>query len=288
MKPDGVSLPDAEQLLEQLDALSLQAERLEQDLERSQRLATLGTLVGSIAHELNNLLTPVMSYAEMAISSPEDRGLTEKALRKAASGAQKASNITCAILGFLRDDKEDLSAPVLDCIEDAVECLVRDPSKDGVELVVVAPDDLCAGIQQVALQQVFMNLMLNAIEAMRPIGGGQLRIEARCSTWNTTEAPSLECVEIRVIDSGKGMPPELARHVFEPLNTTSGEANPGGKPSPQAAGVGLGLAICRQLVESAGGSIELSSKEGEGSSFVIRLPGARQRQMAPARNSAAA
>lgn len=263
-------------LLAQLEALERELEALRRQLDHSQRLATLGTIAGSIAHEFNNILTPVMSYAQMALASPQDQTLVGKALKKAMDGSERASKIASAMLGFVKTEDKG-PADVAADIHQALACLARDPARDGVRLQIEAPADIRAAISSVSLQHVLMNLAMNAIEAMKP-GGGVLAIRARgcdaadCSTWNTQEhgsppPPDGEWVLIEVQDDGRGVPPEVAARAFEPFVTTSHGAE-------GRQGHGLGLPICKRLVEDAGGSIQLLPGPAKGTIIRILLPAA--------------
>jgi len=191
-------LDNAHRLLARLDELEEELARVRHALEHHERLATLGTIAGLIAHEFNNILTPVMSYAQMALAAPEDRGLTTKALQKASEGAERASQIASAILGFVRDDNADVwskaratreaapdeapplppSADVLSAAHDAVACMGRDLSRDLINLTITGDAGLCAALKPLALQHILLNLILNARAAMLPLGG-DLTIEAR-------------------------------------------------------------------------------------------------------------
>lgn len=194
-------LDNAHRLLSRLDELETELSRVHHALEHHERLATLGTIAGLIAHEFNNILTPVMSYAQMALAAPEDRDLSTKALQKASEGAERASQIASAILGFVRDDNADVwskaramresepssqtpplppSADVLNAAHDAVACMGRDPARDLINLTITGDAGLCAALKPFALQHILLNLILNARSAMLPLGG-ELTIEAhRC------------------------------------------------------------------------------------------------------------
>lgn len=243
-------------------------------LDHSQRLATLGTIAGSIAHEFNNILTPVLSYAQMALASPNDANLVGKALRKAMEGSERASKIASAMLGFVKADDSGPSHVAQD-IQQALACLARDPARDGVRLQLDVPDDLLAWISSVSLQHVIMNLAMNAVEAMKP-SGGVLTIRAcaeakgGCSTWNSSASsspppPDSKWIQIEVQDSGRGVPAEVVSRAFEPFVTT-----PHGAAGRQ--GHGLGLPICKRLIEAAGGTIELRSSPGAGATVRMLLP----------------
>jgi signal transduction histidine kinase len=274
LAPACTASPDVDSLLAEIDGLR-------EALARSHRLALMGTLAGSIAHEFNNLLTPVMSYAEMALESPTDRKLTAKALERAYRGCDRASRIASAILAFSADRGGDSSgsADVSEAVRDAMLCLAQDPTRIGVEVRTELEPELRAGIGQVSLQQIVMNLVLNAIKAMRP-GGGTLSIrsrssgaaDAKCSTWNTCGS-----VIIEVEDTGCGIEPERIGRIFDPFVTKSAAGDP--------SGTGLGLTICKQLVETSGGRIEVSSQVSVGTRFTITLPLVTHAQM-PLRASA--
>jgi signal transduction histidine kinase len=233
--------------------------------ERIERLATLGTLAGAIAHEVNNLLTPVMSYAQMALASPEDAELCAKALQKAVEGAERASAAASSILGFIRGDEVN-AVHVGHALRDALGCLARDPSKDGITLEVRVPEDAWAAIAPVRLQQVLLNLLLNARKAIVP-RPGLIEVTAECSTWNTPTGTPCDGVEIVVRDTGCGMDAGLVERAFEPFVR-------GGERGGQGAGsgTGLGLPICRRIIEDSGGTIALESAPGLGTTVRIRLP----------------
>ena len=259
------------------DATDLRAEieSLRTAVARTHRLSMLGTLAGSIAHEFNNLLTPVKCYAEMALEAPGDKALTAKALERAQHGCDRASRIASAILAFAGERgspgglQEDRRAGVARAVREALLCLAQEPGRMGIELELRIDPELQAGIDQTALQQVILNLVLNAIKAMRSGGGGRLSITAWSSaaapplrlcgsTWNTGPGPQ---VFVEVADTGCGIDPSRLPHVFEAFVTGLG-------------GTGLGLTICKQLVEGAGGQIEVASQPGQGTKFTITLPSA--------------
>ena len=249
-------------------------ESLEKELAELQGLATLGTLAGAIAHEFNNILTPIVTFAEMALESPDDADLTQKALRKALEGSERASFIASALLGFARRDSEGEIAGVAEVIRDVRACLVRDPKQDGIDLKVDCPDGLSAAMSPGALHQVILNLVLNALEAMKP-AGGSLHFSAKLSTGNSPSGPNpgqrevvggFPTIEIEIADTGPGLPESVRSHLFEPFHR--GEVRPGGR-----RGSGLGLSVCKRLVDEAHGSIEARSSTS-GTTFAIRLPAA--------------
>ncbi len=258
-KPSAV--PAEQDVYARLQKAEADLDALRSELDHTCQLATLGTLTAGIAHEINNILTPVLAYAQLARSNPDDAALRAKALERTIAGVESASRITEAVLGFARSDDEAEHAVIVETIDSSLACLSRDPRRDGVRLVVDVDPAATVRIKPLALQQVLLNLILNSVSALhgKP---GELRIRAEERPDGTTL--------IRVCDSGPGIPSEIASTLFEPFVTTYGN----GKSSPTGhGGSGLGLAVCRRLIENNGGSIVLEQPtvQGQGASFAISL-----------------
>ena len=256
---------DPDELLRALDLAQTQIDDLGKQLEHAGRLALLGTLAATVAHEVNNLLTPAIGYAGLALKSLDDPrpdlDLVRKALVKARAGGEKAGRIGDAILGLARGPKSSTAAAPPACdvgevVDQAVLALGREPAKDGIALRRDVPAGLRAAVDAVQLEHVVLNLLLNARAAMLAPGGrrGTLAILAE------SDAGSLR---IDVADTGRGIPPERLPHVFEPFYS---DAPTGGN--------GLGLNLCRRIVERHGGRIDVQSTVGRGSTFTLRLPAA--------------
>jgi signal transduction histidine kinase len=219
-------------------------------------LATLGTIASIVAHEYNNILTPILSYAQLALAKPDNHELMRKAVERALAGAQRAAHISSSLLGFAREADGGDSANLRTVIDEAMGCLARDPRKDGIELTISVPD-LMLAISPLKLQQVLLNLFLNAKQAMRR-RGGKLKVLARLED---------QLAHIDVIDTGPGIPPEIADRLFQPFVTMRTNLESG-----EQQGTGLGLCICRDLVRHAGGDITVESTPGHGATFHITLP----------------
>lgn len=233
-------------------------EALKSQLAGLQHMANVGTVSHMIAHEINNLLTPLKSYASLALNHPEDTALAQKALQKAAAGCERASKVMQSMLA-LADGKaqEKKTSRLADLVKEIFACLCRDFSKDKILLDVRIPEDLTVWGVPVQIQQVMMNLILNARDAMLP-RGGVLSIQA---TQRADE------VEIIVADTGEGIPPAVLNSIFETFVTTKKE-----KSSAGYSGTGLGLAFCKMIVDGHGGCISVESTPGQGSRFRIILP----------------
>ncbi len=284
------------QAISSATSLQERLSELEVELERAGRLATLGMMAGAVAHEFNNLLTPVLSYAQLALNDLDDRELVEKALMRCVEGAEKAAAISSSMLGLVRPDDSAQRSDIADVVDHAIKSLSRHPRKDGIELVIDAPEDMCAGIRPIALEQIVLNLVINARSAIMP-DPGTIRVSCKRSTWNkvasklrtgsaSTAVPSFSafsrstspesapvdhqsnesCVVLQIMDTGRGIEPKVASRLFRPLETHSGTDADG------RTGTGLGLMICKRLIEEAGGAIGFKTAPGVGTSFTIALP----------------
>jgi signal transduction histidine kinase len=265
---------DLSDLLAQVEALQSQIDDMRKLLAESQRLATIGTIAAVIAHEFNNLLTPIVSYAHIGLQSIRsdnpDLGLIEKALGKASSGGEKAGRICASMLGLARGQSGFGPVEIYRLVEEVLSVLARDPAKDGINLKVNIQHDLKAMGDSVQLEQVLLNLLINARQAMLG-AGGSLSIRAE------PDADKAEVV-LCVSDTGSGIAPEHLSRIFEPFFTTKLPTAPVGsqgsnRNAPQT-GTGLGLAICKEIVEAHHGSISVDSAPGRGTTFIVRLPAA--------------
>ena len=234
------------------DILHLQVSQL-------QALANIGVATSMIAHEINNLLTPLSNYASLALANPDDNQLAVKALRKTESGCRRASEVMQAILAVANGEtQKKLDTPLLPLTDEIFNCLCRDFEKDGITLHLDIPSDIAVRAVPVEIQQVLMNLILNARDAM--LGrGGTLRITARRED---------DAVSISVSDTGGGIAPENIDHIFEPFFTTKKDP----KNASANSGSGLGLAFVKRVIDAHKGSITVNSEPGKGTAFLILLP----------------
>jgi signal transduction histidine kinase len=233
------------------------------ELEQTVRLATIGSMAAGVAHEINNLLTPVLAYAQMSQTDPE---LMPKAIEKTIAGVQTACQIVDAILGFARDSAEPGVACDIEAVLDAsLSCLARDLEKDRIVLIRDLETGLMPAIPPMILQQVLLNLVLNAREAILGAKGRRvLRVESR-----STPAGG---IEIRVSDTGPGISPAVAAKIFEPFITTKVPSRPAGDDTTiQTGGSGLGLSVCRHLLQKHAGTIEVDPTYTDGAMFHITL-----------------
>jgi signal transduction histidine kinase len=239
------------------------------EIQHIHRLATLGLMAAGVAHEMNNILTPVLAYAQLAQASPNDKALQEKAIEKAIRGVENATKIAQAMLGFAGAEHDSKTASVVDAVHAALECMGRDPSKDRIRLDVQVRPGASVKIGPLALQQVLLNVLLNACTAMRK-RGGDLKVSAIDRSDGTTV--------ISISDTGPGIPKDVVGRLFQPFATASIRSGSGAgstaRPPTRSAqsGSGLGLSICRRLIEDSAGTISIRTEPDEGTTVTIVLP----------------
>ncbi|HPC95522.1 MAG TPA: HAMP domain-containing sensor histidine kinase [Sedimentisphaerales bacterium] len=224
-----------------------------------QALANLGSATSMIAHEINNLLTPLANYAALAAKNPHDTDLVAKVLDKTVRNCERASKIMVSMLAMANGrPQEKHRAALRALVDDVFTCLCRDFNKDGITVRIEVPETVEIVCVPVQIQQVFMNLILNARDAMLP-GGGLLTISA-CEDGVQ--------VHIAVTDTGRGIPSGDLDSIFEPFFTTKA-----GQEGPATySGSGVGLAFCKRVVNAHGGEISAESCPGRGTTFHVRLP----------------
>ncbi len=236
-----------------------QNDALKSQLAQLQHLANIGTASYMIAHEINNLLTPLKNYAAVALNNPDDKALAEKSLQRVVRNCERASKIMESMLAVANGQtQEKKNARLLTLVEEIFTCLCRDFAKDGITVETCIAEDLTVWGVPVQIQQVLMNLILNARDAMLP-RGGILTIKATEKT---------DTVEIEVTDTGDGIEPADLKNIFGSFFTTKA-----GKNSPsEYSGSGLGLAFCKKIIDGHDGLISVESKVSQGSKFKITLP----------------
>jgi signal transduction histidine kinase len=224
----------------------------------AQKAATLGELLGTTTHEFNNALTTILNYAKMGLRH-RDTPTRDKALERILSAGTRAAKITASVLGMSRSGSTRLEPTNLELlIEDALVLLEREMTKYRVQVErEFAPvPKVSANPSQV--QQVLLNLLVNARQAM-PSGG---RLILRLA-----HDPITGIVDLMVRDTGCGMTPDVMRRMFDPHFSTKSGPDETGK-----GGSGLGLSACREIVEAHRGRIRVESAPGKGTAITIRLP----------------
>ncbi len=235
-------------------------ESRQNDLLQAKKLASVGTLVSGIAHELNNPLNNISLTAESMLEELEglSPGEMKDMLEDILAEARRASGVVKNLLDFSRRRSSEINEliDIKEVIEATLKLVKNQLMISDVQLIKNIPADL-PRIKGNAdnLKQVFINLFLNAIQAMPQ--GGYLKISA--------SEDERGYVVIKVEDSGVGIPPEVMERIFDPFFSTK----------PVGKGTGLGLSIVYGIVKKHGGYIEVKSKQGEGTLFTIFLPVAK-------------
>lgn len=244
---------------------------LETQFVQSQKMQAVGQLAGGVAHDFNNLLTAISGHCDLLLlrHDPGDPDFAD--LNQIAQNANRAAALVGQLLAFSR--KQTLRPELLDLSETLGDLSHLLGRLVGEQVTLdFACDPLVRPIRadRRQLEQVLMNLVVNARDAMLP-GGGRIRLEVGNLSLSgpmardNAELPPGEYVEIRVIDGGCGIPPEHLDKIFEPFFTTKGVGK----------GTGLGLSMCYGIVKQSGGYIFVDSTEGEGATFSLYFPAGR-------------
>ena len=237
-------------------------ESLEKDMVQLEALANLGSATAMIAHEINNLLTPLTNYAELSLKHIDDRELAERTLRRTAKNCKQAGKVMESILSLAKAGcGEKTETPLLPMVNAVFDCLCRDFTKDQITVEILVGADLQVYASPVQLQQAIMNLVLNAREAMIP-HGGKLTIFAEANSTDVT---------IKISDTGCGIEQSELNRVFDTFFTTKHKKIAGSEPG-RTAGTGLGLSLCKKVIDAHRGTITVDSHPGKGTTFTITLP----------------
>jgi signal transduction histidine kinase len=243
---------------EDVMAPATENDQLRQQLLQAQRLSSVGALASSVAHEFNNILTTIINYAKLALKPESDATARTQALEKILKGSQRAATIVSSMLGFARNNSTQREmTDVVALVEEVLLLAEKDLSKHRVQVETTFQGRPQAPVVPGQVEQVVLNLIINARQAMPR--GGRLRIDVRPN-------PHTQMVEVRVADTGVGIPLERLPLIFEPFYTTK-------EPDEHGhGGTGLGLSVCRQIIEQHHGRIRVESVVGKGSTFTVKLP----------------
>ncbi len=240
-------------------------EALMRQLEQRQRLESLGRLAGGVAHEFNNLLTVVHGSASLLLLEEDDPEKVEE-LRVIIDAAERSEQLTRKLLAMGKRQPLRLEVTGLDAIVRDAQALMRPVVPKGVELECSVEEGMRVRVDAAQVEQLLLNLVLNACDAMPEGGrvtvrGDAVELDERFAEEHVWARPGLYA-QVVVEDTGVGMEPELLARIFEPFFTTK----------PEEKGSGLGLAISRGVAEQHGGFLHATSVPGEGSRFALFLP----------------
>jgi len=235
---------------------------LEADLEQSERLASLGVLASSVAHEVGNPLASIITAVDGLLARlPPEAGAAPDEIRDYLEIVRKqvfrCHVVTQRLLGFARIPRgEDGVVDVAKAAREVLALVRHEARAQRVECEILAPDLVLATAPDMLLEQVFLNLVLNALKAMP--SGGQLVVQV---------SGEGDGVAVSFSDTGPGLTEEVGKHLFQPFRRSKQSRN----------GTGLGLFISQALMARAGGFIEVESRPGLGTTFTVRLRSAPQR-----------
>jgi signal transduction histidine kinase len=241
----------------EIDDLRAEVQMLRQQLMQAQKLVSIGALSSSMTHEFNNILTTVINYAKMGLRHklPADR---DKAFEKILAAGHRASRMTTGMLAFARakgDHREPTSLARI--VEDVLVLVEKDLQMHRIRLETKFDQEAWSEINVGQVQQVILNLIVNARQAMA--NGGNLTVTVRRNLEDGL-------AEVVVRDTGSGIPADKLPQLFQPFFTTK-------KPDEHGqGGTGLGLSLCKQVVDGHRGRIRVESTPGQGTAFSIRLP----------------
>ena len=231
-------------------------DELERRLVQADKLSSIGLLAAGVAHEVNTPLAVISTYAQMLAKQISGDDKQSRLLEKIARQTFRASEIVNSLLNFSRTQPvEFVEVDLNRVVQETITLIGHQLDKAGVKVEMSLEDDLppLRG-NSGKLQQVFLNLFLNARDAME--GGGTLRVR----TWSGADG-----IYAEVLDNGQGIPPEHLERIYDPFFTTKGAKR----------GTGLGLSVTYGIIREHGGRIEVDSRPGAGTRFQLALPFAR-------------
>jgi two-component system sensor kinase FixL len=234
-------------------------QELQKELLHATRLTSTGQLAAALAHELNQPLTAILNYtsalADIVDWKKVQEGATaQEVLAKVSAQAERAGDIIRRLRGFVEKREANRTPDDLNkAVQDAISLGLVGSASDNIRTTLSLASDLpLVPIDKVQIQQVMINLLRNAAEAMRDSAKRELTV--------TTARDDDGFVVVSVQDTGPGLPAEVQKRLFEPFVTT------------KDTGLGIGLSICRTIIESHGGRLWGESRKGGGTIFRFKLP----------------
>jgi signal transduction histidine kinase/iron only hydrogenase large subunit-like protein len=251
-------LGESKKIYQQLERSHRELQMSHQELEqaqaqliRTEKLASIGQLAAGVAHEINNPLGTITIYAHLLQKSLEADDPRREDVALIISESSRAKDIVQGLLSFAREKKlKAAEIKVSDILEDVLSLVVNQPLFRSIKIEKSFDPDLQTIVADEAqLKQVFLNIIMNAAQAME--GNGKLTINV---------SSGKKQIRIKIQDTGPGIPPEVIKHIFDPFFTT------------KEKGTGLGLAISYGIIERHQGKIDIETELGKGTTFIITLP----------------
>ena len=240
---------------------------LEERIQQAEKMESLGTMAGGIAHDLNNLLTPIIGNAELVLETSGPGTPFEENLHEILDAANRAADLIRQILAFSRRQVLNMAPANLNCVIDDLLKLLDRVIHANINIQTYFQEDLwTVSADKLRLEQIIINLVTNARDAMPE--GGNIIIETR--NLQDTDSACHTCgkplkgsyVLMQISDEGTGIPPETMHHIFDPFFTTKETGH----------GTGMGLSTVLGIIHQHDGHVNVYSEAGQGSIFKIFLP----------------
>jgi PAS domain S-box-containing protein len=235
--------------------------RLQEQLRQAQKMEAVGQLAGGVAHDFNNILAIILSYGSFIRDALERGDPRRDDIIQVLKAGERAAGLTRQLLAFSRQQPTEKRPTDLNQSLAQLHKLLSRTLGEHVELrVIPSARSAVVKIDPVQFDQIVLNLAVNARDAMP--NGGLLCIALEQPTQPALEQTEPGWVHLKVIDTGTGMDDQTQQHIFEPFFTTK----------EKGKGTGLGLATCFGIVSDAGGTIQVESAPGRGTTFTVELP----------------
>lgn len=229
------------------------------ELAQANQLTAMGSFATSIAHEINQPLATLVAHAEAGLrwlNRPEpDLGEVTKSLQSISQAGRRAADIITALRALVKQAPAPLTLVTIeDVLDEVLKIVCADLKTNGIQLSLdLSTERHAILVNNIQLQQVLFNLITNAVQAMANAATPERHLRISTATVQDN-------VEVTIEDTGCGMSQEVIARIFQPFFTT------------KTTGMGVGLAICRSIMERHGGTLEARSIEGKGSTFFVRIP----------------
>jgi PAS domain S-box-containing protein len=234
--------------------------KIQEEILRMDRLVSLGKLASGIAHELRNPLAGIKTTAQALGEEMSGDDSRREYLHRITKEIDRLNDLLKTFFSFAKPQNLNLvHCHIKDIINEIIPFLIKEIADKGIRFIeTYHPQIPKIKVDKTQMHQVFLNLFLNAIQAMP--NGGELKIEAGPMISNSLEGFKQNFIKVVISDTGKGIPPHIVHRIFDPFFTT------------KSKGIGLGLSITYQIIKKHGGTIKVESRWEKGTSFVINLP----------------
>ena len=250
-------MTDKDSRLSEIEALKARIRELEAQMLQAQKMGSIGELTSSITHEFNNILTTIINYSKLGLRQ-QDPKAREKAFDKILNAGQRAAKITTGLLSYARSDNDRRDPHSLAKLtKDVLVLAEKDLKVHRIGLDFKQQGDPHVSVNAGQVQQVILNLVVNARQAMQ---------SGKTLTVRICEISEEDIAELLIKDQGSGIPADVLPHIFDRFYTTKKSDSAG------QGGTGLGLSMCREVMEAHEGRIRVETACGHGTQFTLRFP----------------